>query len=217
MIKPKPKVQLGAKKLLDSWAAQGGAESAILELFPPKAETAPLPLPEPRPARWRGCVCCGAKDALPAAVGHDVCARCVVDPPATATALRAPRAEALREADAAMVAYKEAEAALDEGEATRWATFCDLWIIVDAGMADDEQRRKVRATQEAYAAPAHPRITPGLRRVWAAWECMWWADQAAVGRLRMLEVKLAQLGLCLESLGRKDEADALYTTKGAAA
>lgn len=211
MIAPKAKVQVGRKR-----SAPSPAEAAALELFPPRAETAPLPPTRPAPV-WRGCVCCGAKDALPAAVGHDVCARCTTDPAATAATLRAVWAAAVREMDAAGVAYKDAEASLDLAESPRWAAFCELWVIAEAGMADEEQRRKVRATLDAYKAPAHPRITPALRRVWAAWESMWWADQAALGRKRQYEVKLAQLGLCLESLGRKAEADALYAqTKEAA-
>lgn len=232
MIPAKQKVQLRGKPRQDAISI---AEAAALELFPPKVEAFPLPVPRPIT-----CIVCGEKDRTQAHAEHRVCTTCTDDPSVIAARLATLRAISLSHRRQCGEAYAASVAALSADEAPRWAAFCELWILNEAGMADAEQARKVVATLAAYKTPLNEDaaavyaagatlaeiagtygrdaaravlVSPALRAAWAAWEAMYWADAGAHEETRRIDVRLATLGVCLEDLGRKADADALYTSK----
>lgn len=181
-------------------------DPSLDDLFPPDAAPPPRP-----PTRWRGCVACGSKAGLRAHPEHDVCMACATDPQASRRRLEIERAAVINQQRDAAREAQAAYDALSDAERARWEAFAMLRARDDMDDAlSDAERHLLANTKAAYAAPEHPRITPALRRVWHTTECLHWANEANHGRQRQINTQLAQLGLCLEALGRKDEADALY-------
>ncbi len=210
MISPKPKINIRAKA--PRWTREPHPD--VDELFAEPAPPAP-PALRPEPSRRIVCTLCGTKDATQAHPEHRICTGCTDNPPAIAARIATQRAMHLRHRQQCGEAYAVAEAALDETERARWAAFCELWILERAGMASTDDTRKVKATLAAYKHPAHPKVSDALRRVWAAWEAMYWSDEGAASETKRLDVRLAEFGVCLEDMGRQAEADALYTKEAA--
>lgn len=156
------------------------------------------------------CVVCGDKNAVRAHPEHDVCTACTDDPQVVRQRLEQIVTNFVSAHQASVRRYEAAKAALSPDDAARWGAFGEAWIVVDAGVATPEQERKVSNMLAALKAPAHPRITDGLRAIYVAWEAEWWARHAVENRRNTCDVALAQLGVCLEDLERQGDADALY-------
>jgi hypothetical protein len=92
-----------------------------------------------------------------------------------------------------------AYAALSEDERARWGAFAELRERRRAGhtLGPDEARR-LAATEAAYADPDHPKISAALREYAHAEECLFWANQADEHGQRAIDIRLAQLAVCLE-------------------
>lgn len=193
-----------------------------VELF---TEAPPAVAPSPR---WRGCVVCGTKAAPRAAAGHDICVQCVAAPSLARARLATQRAALVNQQRAAARDAQAAWNALSEAERERWGVFALLRDRKHAGEAlTPDERRKLDATHAAYAAPDHPaaraalevgetletikakfgaaallaaRIPPALRAYHGYEECLWWANEALEHGGRQIDLRLAQLEVCLEEM-----------------
>lgn len=197
---------------------------------------APAP---PQPAPWRGCVVCGGKSSPRAHPAHDICQRCAQYPIQARDRLAAQRAGYISRQHLAARDNAAAWAALTDAERGRWETYATLCARADSGDAlSAEDARRLAATRAAYRTPIDDaaaaawaagatldevaghygrdaalalRISPALRRYEETADGLWWANQEMEHGGRQIEIKIAQLGVLLEDLGRKDESDALYT------
>lgn len=165
-------------------------------LFPDDA-----PAPPPPARRWRGCPVCGTKEGQRAHPEHDVCRGCVEGADAAREHMETQRATIVRQQQAAAQAAQVAYDALDDAERARWTRICELRAKVAINDASQEERALVARTLAALQGGTDPRFTDGLFEVYAAGERLYWANAANEGMQRQLDVKLAQLAVCLEDLG----------------
>jgi hypothetical protein len=156
------------------------------------------PPPEkPVKLRWRGCVVCGSKDTLPAHPAHDVCLTCTTDPSAARARLEVQRSALVSQQHSAARLALATLDALDPAERERWDRFAELRVLFDAGQAGPDDARRCEATHRAYRSD-DPRVSKALRDAYTADECLFWANQADEHGQRAIDIRLAQLAVCLE-------------------
>ena len=224
MIKHKPKVQVGKAKTAPTIEAQAELD-AIHDLFQPVTDPTAKAImrtaqqeaddlfepPAPTGNLGKGCPCCGTTRGQRAHRDHPVCRGCADAPQRVAERLGVAVGVALRDQHSAAQRATAAYAALDAIERTRYEAYAMLRSRMLAGEELTEtERRKLAATSEAYDDRDNDRVSATMRRARVEDECLYWANLSLQGKEFARNTKLAMLGLCLEALGRKDEADALY-------
>ena len=186
------------------------AQADVDDLFAEVITAPPLPTLAP-PAPLRNCAVCGGKDGLRAHPEHAVCLDCATDPGKAAKRLETQRRMVVNQQRQAAHEAQSAYDAMTEDERERWGRYALLRARYDSGDAlTDQETKALMATKSAYVATSHPRITPAMRHYYLLDECLFWANETNQARQKQINVQLATLGLCLEDLGRKPEADALY-------
>jgi hypothetical protein len=213
MIKAKPKIQLSRKTKptpaeIDALftAPSPEAQAAVDDLFLP--ENTPPPDVE---EVTKHCPTCGTQRGKPAHPAHAVCKGCVQAPQRVRERLEVAVAVALRDQHNAARAAQEAYLALSDEERNRYDAYMSLRSRDEsADTLTEKERRRLDATSAAYTNRADPRVSDALRTARHADECLYWVNAALQAKCKSRDVLLASLALCLEDLGRKDDADKLY-------
>ena len=222
MIPTKTKVQLRGTAHQDA------------ELF---AQPEQLRIAPPRPIT---CVVCGEKGVTPACsdehgTPHPVCSTCTNDPQSAGARLRNLRQALLTQQHDQARRAQTAWDALSDAEKDRWGAW---YLMRENTQRSADDQRRYEATKAAYALPYHAeaaealaqgvtpaevaehfgrdallgaRVPPALRAYSHEEECLYWANAALADEGPRLDIRLAQLGVCLEDMGRQSDADALYT------
>jgi hypothetical protein len=179
-------------------ARQGGIEMPVVSVT--KVEAKPEPCPT-----------CGTQRGKPAHPAHAVCKGCVQAPQRVRERLEVAVAVALRDQHNAARAAQEARSALTEEERERYDAYMLLHSRSESGdTLTEKERRRLDATSAAYTNRADPRVSDALRTARHTDECLYWVNAALQAKCKTRDTLLATLALCLEDLGRKDDAEKLY-------